>query len=179
MTCRAIKHGSPTCLCWPEHCSSTRGATSLSLSSRRRCRSRGPASPYERTSSLGATTTGRAERGRSGGGLPRRPAFGAARERRGTTASPMRPPLSAAPLPRARCRCRSRRYALAAATTLRQASRVASAPRHKAAAVKEKPREGVEKRERRARSEAREGERVREGVGGSGSVDGKLRGVGR
>jgi hypothetical protein len=43
----------------------------------------------------------------------------------------------------------------------------------------ETPREGVEKQERRARSEAREGERVRKGVGGSGGVDGKLRGVGR
>ena len=108
----------------------------------RRCRSRGPALPYDRrTPSLGATTTGRAERGGSGGGLPRRPASGAARERQGTTASPMRPPLSAAPLPlplpRARRRCRSRCYALAAATTLRQASRAASAPRRKAAAVKE------------------------------------------
>ena len=83
----------------------------------------------------------------------------------------MRPPLSVAslplPLPRARHRCRSRHYALAPATTLRQASHAASAPRRKAAAVKEareeKPLEGVEKRERRARSKAqRESECMKE-----------------
>jgi hypothetical protein len=91
-----------------------------------------------------------------------------------TTANPMRPPLSAAPLPlplpRAHRRCRSRRYTLAAATTLRQASRAASAPRRKAAAVKEavRRRRGREWRNRSGglgAKRVRESECVRESEG--------------
>lgn len=103
----------------------------------------------------------------------------------------MRPPLSAAPLPHARRRCRSCRYALTVGITLRQASTRESERRwsHNSEGCREKkPQEGVDKRERRVRSEALEGGGVREEPERGQCVksqrerwceDGKLRGVRR
>ena len=70
------------------------------------------------------------------------------------------PPLQIPPL-RA-CRCHH------AASGEPRGLRVSPQSRCSEGGGEEKPLEGVEKRERRARSKAREGERVREGVRGSG-----------